>query len=313
MIPAKRYYRIMLGSKSVLAETCHQGGFIGGDWGIDVDLTGKLPDDARAFNREFIPVYLEGHPDKYKPAAGFIGSMLYTISRGIAVGDIVLCPNGSGGFHVGEVSGDYRYASEGPLPHRRPVTWYPALIERDEMSAALRKSAGWRGTVMDITKHAEEIEALLAGNAPPSLVATDPDVEDPDSFALESHLEDFLVHNWAATELGARYDIYEIDGELVGQQYPSDTGPIDILAISKDKKELLVVELKKGRTSDVVVGQIHRYMGYVAEELAENGQSVRGAIIAMEGGLRLRRALQVAANIDFYRYEVSFKLRKGDS
>ena len=40
----------------------------------------------------------------------------------------------------------------------------------------------------------------------------------------------------------------------------SDTGPIDILAISKDKKTLLVVELKKGRVSDNVVGQIQRYI-----------------------------------------------------
>jgi hypothetical protein len=47
---------------------------------------------------------------------------------------------------------------------------------------------------------------------------------------------------------------------------------IDILAISKDKTELLVVELKKGRASDMVVGQIQRYMGYVLEELAETNQ-----------------------------------------
>ena len=64
---------------------------------------------------------------------------------------------------------------------------------------------------------------------------------------MEKHLEDFLVRNWAGTELGQSYDIYQEDGEMVGQQYPSDTGPIDILAIRKDKKELLVVELKKGR------------------------------------------------------------------
>ena len=36
---------------------------------------------------------------------------------------------------------------------------------------------------------------------------------------------------------------------------------MDILAISKDKSELLVVELKKGRASDVVVGQIHDIWG----------------------------------------------------
>ena len=71
-----------------------------------------------------------------------------------------------------------------------------------------------------------------------------------------------------------------------------------------------MVELKKGRASDVVVGQIQRYMGYLADELAEPNQSVRGVIIAMEDDLRLRRALRVTTNIDFYRYQLSFKLTK---
>lgn len=97
---------------------------------------------------------------------------------------------------------------------------------------------------------------------------------------------------------------------MVGQQYPTDTGLIDILAISKDKKELLVVELKKGRASDNVVGQIQRYMGYVLQELAEDGQKVKGVILALEDDIRIRRALAVASNIEFYRYEVRFKLFK---
>jgi restriction system protein len=33
-------------------------------------------------------------------------------------------------------------------------------------------------------------------------------------------------------------------------------------------------------------------------------------IIALEDDLRIRRALKVAQGIDFYRYEVSFKLHK---
>ncbi len=37
---------------------------------------------------------------------------------------------------------------------------------------------------------------------------------------------------------------------------------------TNNKKELLVVELKKGRVSDVVIGQIQSYMCYVKEELA---------------------------------------------
>ena len=98
---------------------------------------------------------------------------------------------------------------------------------------------------------------------------------------------------------------------MAGQQYPTDTGPIDLLAISRDKKELLIVDLKRGRASDAVVGQIQRYMGYVLDELAEPDQVVRGCIIALEDDVRLRRALRVTTNIDFYRYQVSFKLLKG--
>ena len=51
-------------------------------------------------------------------------------------------------------------------------------------------------------------------------------------------------------------------------------------------------------------------MGYVKDELAEEGQKVRGAIIALEDDLRIRRSLSVTTNIDFYRYEVKFQLHK---
>jgi restriction system protein len=60
----------------------------------------------------------------------------------------------------------------------------------------------------------------------------------------------------------------------------------------------------------VVVGQILRYMGYVQEVLAEEGQSVKGAIIALEDDQRIRRALRMTPSIEFYRYQVSFKLVK---
>lgn len=72
----------------------------------------------------------------------------------------------------------------------------------------------------------------------------------------------------------------------------------------------MVVELKRGRASDTVVGQIQRYMGYVLEELSEPNQTVHGAIIALEDDLRIRRALKVTKNIEFYRYQISFALIK---
>ena len=306
----KGYRRVMLGKKSAHAEACLVGNFIGADFDIHQDLTGKLPDDWRAFNRMFIPVYLAAHPGKSKVAAGLACGFLWTVSKGIHIGDIVLCPDGSGRYRVGEVTGDYYYAPGEILPHRRPVRWSEQVIDRAEMSQALRNSAGSIGTVSDITKYAEEIERLLAGHTPDVLIARDETVEDPAVFALEKHLEDFLVHNWKQTALGHRYDLFQEEDEVVGQQYPTDTGPIDILAISKDKKELLVVELKKGRASDVVVGQVQRYMGYVLEELAEENQKVKGVIVALEDDLKIRRSLAVAPNIEFYRYQVSFNLFK---
>lgn len=308
----KRYYRIMLGRKSVYADECLNCNFIGASFGIDCDLSGKLTDNWRDFNKEFIPIYMQKKPNKTKIAAGLSCGFLHTVAKGINIGDIVLCPNGSGSYMVGEVLGEYSYHPNATLPHRRMVKWYPATIDRGEMSEALRNSSGSIGTVSEISRYAGEIENLIKGNRPPMIVTTDETIEDPSVFALEKHLEDFLVKNWKQTELGSKYDIFESDGELAGQQYPTDTGNIDILAISKDKNELLVIELKKGRASDVVVGQIQRYMGYVKEELAEVSQTVKGIIIALEDDIRIKRALTVAANIEFYRYQVSFRLYRNE-
>ena len=307
----KNYYRIMAGRKSVHASDCYQNGYIGADWGIAEDLTGKLPEQWRDFNKVYIPIYLAANQGKSKVAAGLACGMLHTICKSMQLGDIVLCPNGSGQYYVGEVISEYHYVEGASLPHRRKVQWYDKTLSREDMSDALKNSSGSIGTVSNVSKYHEELKLLLEGKQPDQLQHSDINVEDPTVFALEKHLEDFLVHNWSSTELGKNHMVFEEDGELVGQQYPSDTGLIDILAISKDKKELLVVELKKGRASDVVVGQIQRYMGYVIEELAEEGQIVRGVIIALEDDLRLQRALRVTNNIEFYRYQVSFQLFKG--
>jgi len=305
-----KYYRFILGRNSRYAQQCYEGSFIGTDYGIHQDLSDHLPDRFQDFNEQFRPVFMANRPDKSKVAAGLACGALYTASKGILQGDIVLCPDGHSSYRIGEVVGPYVYVPEGPLPHRREVRWLPQTIQRADMSVELQHSSRSPLTVTNMTKYAGEIETLLGGRQQPSLIATDQDVEDPSVFGLEKHLEEFLVANWASTALGKDYDIYEVDGEMVGQQFPSDTGPMDILAISKDQKELLVVELKKGRASDVVVGQVQRYMGYALDELAEAEQTVKGIIIGLEDDLRIRRALRVTPNIKFYRYEVNFKLIK---
>ena len=299
----------MLGQKSKYAEECFKANFIGADYGFVHDLTNDLKGDYREF-KKLIPQYLSSHPGKTKIAAGLACGFLFTIAKGIQKGDVVVCPNGEGKYYVGEVISDYIYTHGGILPHRRTVQWLNKTIDRSEMSQSLKNSTGSIGTVSSISKYSDELEKLIGVNTAISIINNGELVEDPAIFALEKHLEEFLIHNWAQTELGKKYDIYSEENELVGQQYPSDTGPIDILAISKDKKELLIVELKKGRASDNVVGQVQRYMGFAKEELAEEGQLVKGVIIALEDDIRIRRALSVTHNIEFYRYEISFKLFK---
>lgn len=307
----KNYYRLMLGRKSIHATECFNGGFIGADFQIEQDLSAALPEQWQQFNKVFIPVFLVKHPEKTKIGAGLACGALWMVSKGICQGDIVLCPDGNGTYRVAEVISDYYYAANQVLPHRRKVKWLSVSIARTAMSEALKNSTGSIGTLSTINNHRVEIEKFLNIDEHDSTtVAVDPVVEDPLAFALEKHLEDFLVKNWHQTELSQQYNIYEEDGELVGQQYSINAGTIDILAISKDKKCLLVVELKRGRASDIVVGQILRYMGCIKEQIAETDQRVEGVIIALEDDQKLRWALNAVPSVSFYRYELSFKLLK---
>lgn len=307
----KSYYRVMLGRKSMYAAEAFAGSYIGADFGIAEDLSQKLPEEWREFNKRFIPIFLAKYPEKTKVGAGLACGALWNISKGIRKGDIVLCPDGAGAYRIGEVVGDYYYVAGQRLPHRRKVRWLERIINRASMSESLQNSTGSIGTLGNVSRHREEIEKLLGeAPTPTTITASDPDIEDPVAFAMEKHLEAFLVANWNQTLLSKEFSIYEEEGEPVGQQYETDAGPIDVLAISKDKKRLLVVELKRGRATDRVVGQVLRYMGFVKEQIAESYQTVEGAIIALEDDQLMRWALLSVPSISFYRYEISFKLVK---
>src|SRR4051812_20881782 len=130
------YRRVMLGQKSVHAAECFAGGFIGTGFISKQDLSRKLPEDWPLFNKEFIPVLLAEHPEMTRIGAGLRCGALWTVSKGIAKGDVVLCPDGAGSYRVGEVTGDYYYAEGAILPHRRPVRWLDATIARSSMSEA---------------------------------------------------------------------------------------------------------------------------------------------------------------------------------
>jgi len=157
----------MLGRGGKYAKMCRENGYIGADFDIYEDLSDSLFDNWRDFNKKYIPIWMANVPGKSTTAAGLACGFLWTIIKGLRIGDIVLCPSGEGYYYVGVVSGGYYYAPGTELPHRRKVEWMEKTIERKSMSLELRNSSGSIGTCCDITKYAEEIEGLL--NDTPSI------------------------------------------------------------------------------------------------------------------------------------------------
>ncbi len=118
------------------------------------------------------------------------------------------------------------------------------------------------------------------------------------SVSLERDLRDYLANNPGIIEKGLI---------LVQKEYDTkEIGRIDLLC--KDKKgNHLVIELKKGRKSDEVVGQILRYIGWVMDNIEGR---VRGIIIVNEPDDRLKYAvspLKDMIKIKYYRvkFEIS--------
>ncbi len=143
------------------------------------------------------------------------------------------------------------------------------------------------------------------------------DVDDGDvaleaRFGLERHLHEFLFDNWAQTELGKEWHLFEKDDEPVGYKYRTeDVGEIDLLARHNSENRWLVVELKRGRTSDKVVGQLLRYRGWVMEHLAKPDDVVEGLIIGHSVDKKLMYALKgLGATVRVRTYEVSFSLHE---
>lgn len=131
--------------------------------------------------------------------------------------------------------------------------------------------------------------------------------EDPSQvqFAYEADLRNFLVKNLNLIEPGLK--LYEDEG-INGVEFPAGGRWIDILAVSK-AGELVVIELKVSRGYDRVIGQLLRYIGWVKENLAENGQKVRGVIVARSISEDLLLATRDLPSLGLFEYQLSVQLK----
>lgn len=131
-----------------------------------------------------------------------------------------------------------------------------------------------------------------------------------DQFGLERLLSDFLVYNWDKTPLGQQHELHVQDGD-VAQEYYTPVGRIDLLAKERSTGDWVVIELKRGRSSDVVVGQLLRYLGWVQEHLAGANSLVKGVIIAGDSDERLRYALKpLKGQVILLTYTIQFNMQQ---
>jgi len=301
-----RYYKIHQGPQNTYAKLALEQGFVG--IGFSIPDISKLNFSSSSLREEIREIYTQSHLESTKASIASATGMIFRFVTTIEIGDIVLMPLGDGTYRVGEITGDYFYAGLlEPIPHRRSVLWRGVLV-KDSFSKSFKNTLGAIATISDVTHQSAEIEALLSGNT--ARVESVQANMDQSEFALEKHLEDFLIKNWANTDLGREYDLLtDENGEFIAQQYLTEVGPIDILAIKQDKSEILILELKKGRSGDAVVGQMLRYITAVKKEILEDNQKIRAIILTGQDDKKIRYSLEALNGmIEFMIYKISFTI-----
>lgn len=114
----------------------------------------------------------------------------------------------------------------------------------------------------------------------------------------EKILEDFLEKHIKELDKGLR---------LIRRQYPTISGPIDLLA-TDNRGRIVVIELKKNRVSDKVIGQVARYVSFLERE---QNKKVRAIIV----GKKIDDNIKLAVNVlkcqtDLYNFDFKVSFNK---
>ena len=267
---------------------------------------GRLGDTSSLTREQLAELVATKYPDKPPSTQSLIANMFWAFYHEMAPGDLLIARKGRKILAgVGRIDGPATYAARRSSIHNHgnflPVRWQPT--PRD------KRFPGIVFPMHSLSPLSEEaFRSFEGGTAVLSETSAD-QVEDPSSFALEKHLEEFIVTNFGAIFKNELKIYTDSDGND-GQQYSTDIGPIDILAQTRSGDSFVVIELKRGRPSDQVVGQVLRYMGWVKKNLCTNGQGVRGLVICREADPKLSYALAMTTSVDVRYYSVAFTLRE---
>ena len=119
-----------------------------------------------------------------------------------------------------------------------------------------------------------------------------------DAVIQEHVLEEILEQNIELIESGMH---------LISRQLHTEVGRIDLFARDRDGRHT-IIELKKGKTSDDVFGQISRYMGW-CKKAKPSRLSVRGIIIGRTVDEKLWSAIDAHdAQVDLKIYDIQMSI-----
>jgi len=251
------------------------------------------------------------YPEKPPASRSLVRNMLWSFFHDISVGDIILARRGRktlAGVGIVKTVASFHGAANAHASH--PESTHLNFLEVDWQSQPRDKKFPFIAFPMyTLAEFSEEQYNNVVGQAAPIIPVEDssPSQVDETIFVLEKYLEDFIVGNFEAIFKG-QLQIFTDPNGYFGQQYTTDIGPIDILATEPESGSFVVIELKRNRPSDQVVGQILRYMGWVKEKLCKPGQIVKGLVICRSPDNKLSYALSMTTNIDIRYHSVSFKL-----
>lgn len=161
--------------------------------------------------------------------------------------------------------------------------------------------------------HNRSKEDTAFNQAPEQIVETESVDDQHDEYntgfmAYEQHLEEYVIKNWDSIDFGEKLRIYVDEDGSTGQQFTTDVGIMDILAVDEND-DYVVIELKRAESGYKVVGQTLNYMGWVQDKLLQNDQKVRGMIIVGEADKTLLAALRpVSQQIMLREYKIQLSL-----
>ena len=146
--------------------------------------------------------------------------------------------------------------------------------------------------------------------------SSSPDFGEVGHFEMEDELEGFIYTNWKALPVFKDLEKFDSPETHPGRQVPTEgIGEMDFLARDPQTGQFVVFELKRNRSSDDALGQLLRYMGWVAHKWAHGDHSkIRGVIICQKQDERLKFAVApLGAKVNVLEYEVRFQLNPAEN